>query len=133
MLQKFIFLLILTVKLATTHTHAQTFQEPKDIDINPSHYPPLAERKQVMDWATHPNNHQTKIYSKADFEAHTLDDRVQIEAYGYYIVYEGSYLCMAEIQAYEARKAQIVSRSYSDYKNYLMHHNLAHYYELFGN
>ncbi len=133
MLRHIFYIFIFAILSVVGQARAQTFQEPKDIEVNPHLYPAMTERRQVLDWVTNPENHAVKIYSQEEFNAHTLDDRVQIEGYGHYIVYRENYLRWTEIQAYEARKAQIVPRSYNQYKNYLIHHNITHYYELFGN
>lgn len=112
---------------------AQSFEEPQDIKTNPSIYPPPSERERVMEWARSPDNYKVKIYSKVVFDTYTADDKCQIEGYGYYIVYQGNYLRLSEIQTYESNKGNIISRDYTTYKSYIHRYNQTRYFELFGN
>lgn len=112
--------------------NAQTLPPiPDEAKQFPDLYPPKEEMSEVYAWTQERINQNIKIYAKVDFEALNRDDQAQLEGYGYLIVYTGKYLTVAEVQAYEARRNQIISRTYSEYKQYLYENNLQRFKELF--
>jgi hypothetical protein len=71
------------------------------------------------------NNPQVRIFSAQEYAQLPLKVQFENEGYGHLIVYRGQALTMAEVQAYQANAATIVSRTYEEYKNYLYTTNRA--------
>lgn len=114
------------------NANAQTLPPiPEEAKQFPNSYPPKEEMSEVHTWTQERLNHNVKIYAKTQFEALHRDDQAQLEGYGYLIVYAGKYLTWAEVQAYESRRSQIISRTYSEYKQYLYENNMQRFKELF--
>lgn len=78
-----------------------------------------AEQIQTTEQAwlqAHPN---VRVFSRAYFNSLPFTEQLTHEAYGYIIIFNGPSLLQRDILDYEARASQIVTRSYSDYKEFL--------------
>lgn len=104
---------------------------PQDAKVNPHLYPSMEEMSNAYEWATEQGARGVKFYSKEVFSRLTRDQQAELEGYGFLVVFEGAYLTNADIQAFEARRGQIVSRTYQAYKVYLYEHNRQRFVELF--
>lgn len=102
---------------------------PDEVKTNSAYTRDKAEMIAVYAWSL--ENRMVKFYSKADFQAFNRDEQAELEGYGHIIVYEGIYPTLAQIEAYQAQRAQIVSRTFGEYKTYLYENDPQRFKELF--